>query len=128
MSAALRNPTTLAEFLAREERQELRYEFDGFVPVAMTGGTIAPDRITASRPSRRQFCANDPDRATRGRAGADLTFVQPSEKIHKLSKSPLKSPELANAGNANWQSPGANRHHANLFFTPLTHGCYVFSA
>jgi Uma2 family endonuclease len=37
---------TLAEFLAWEERQELRYEFDGFAPVAMTGGTIAHDRIT----------------------------------------------------------------------------------
>jgi Uma2 family endonuclease len=30
---------TLDEFLAWEERQELRYEFDGFQPVAMTGGT-----------------------------------------------------------------------------------------
>jgi Uma2 family endonuclease len=32
---------TLDEFLAWEERQELRYEFDGFQPVAMTGGTFA---------------------------------------------------------------------------------------
>jgi Uma2 family endonuclease len=30
---------SLAEFLAWEERQELRWEFDGFAPVAMTGGT-----------------------------------------------------------------------------------------
>ena len=37
---------TLAEFLAWEERQEIRYEFDGFEPVAMTGGTYAHDRIT----------------------------------------------------------------------------------
>jgi Uma2 family endonuclease len=37
---------TLADFLAWEERQELRYEFDGFGPVAMTGGTIAHDQIT----------------------------------------------------------------------------------
>lgn len=37
---------TLAEFLAWEERQELRYEYDGFEPVAMTGGTIAHDQIT----------------------------------------------------------------------------------
>jgi len=29
---------TLAEFLAWEERQEQRYEFDGVEPVAMTGG------------------------------------------------------------------------------------------
>jgi len=46
MSVALRKPITVAEFLAWEERQELRYEFDGFEPVAMTGGTIAHDRIT----------------------------------------------------------------------------------
>ncbi len=37
---------TLTQFLAWEERQELRYEFDGFQPVAMTGGTVAHDRIT----------------------------------------------------------------------------------
>jgi hypothetical protein len=29
---------TLAEFLAWEESQEFRWEFDGFEPVAMTGG------------------------------------------------------------------------------------------
>ncbi len=37
MSVALRKPMTVAEFLAWEERQELRWEFDGFQPVAMTG-------------------------------------------------------------------------------------------
>lgn len=36
---------TLPEFLAWEERQELRHEFDGFQPVAMTGGTVAHNRI-----------------------------------------------------------------------------------
>jgi Uma2 family endonuclease len=46
MSVALHSPLTLAEFLAWEEQQELRYEFDGFAPVAMTGGTIAHDQIT----------------------------------------------------------------------------------
>lgn len=46
MSAARHRAMTLAEFLAWEERQELRYEFDGSAPVAMTGGTIAHDRIT----------------------------------------------------------------------------------
>jgi Uma2 family endonuclease len=46
MSVALRKPMTLTEFLAWEERQELRYEFDGLEPVAMTGGTIAHDQIT----------------------------------------------------------------------------------
>ncbi len=39
MNLALRKPMTLAEFLKWEERQPLRYEFDGVGPVAMTGGT-----------------------------------------------------------------------------------------
>lgn len=41
MNLALRHPMNLAEFLAWEERQETRFEFDGFQPVAMTGGTRA---------------------------------------------------------------------------------------
>ncbi len=39
MDVALRKPMSLSEFLDWEERQELRYEFDGFQPDAMTGGT-----------------------------------------------------------------------------------------
>jgi Uma2 family endonuclease len=39
-------PMTMTEFLAWEERQELRYEFDGFEPVDMTGGTIRHHQIT----------------------------------------------------------------------------------
>ena len=45
MNDALRKPMTLAEFLDWEEKQELRYEFDGFRPVAMTGGTARHDII-----------------------------------------------------------------------------------
>jgi hypothetical protein len=41
MSVALHQPITLAEFLAWQRQQALRFEFDGFAPVAMTGGTIA---------------------------------------------------------------------------------------
>ncbi len=37
MNVALRKPWTQAEFFAWAERQEVRYEFDGFQPVAMTG-------------------------------------------------------------------------------------------
>lgn len=39
MTVALRKPMSLDAFLDWEERQPLRYEFDGFQPVAMTGGT-----------------------------------------------------------------------------------------
>ena len=41
MNVALRKPMTLEQFLSWEERQQMRYEFDGFQPVAMTGGTEA---------------------------------------------------------------------------------------
>ena len=39
MSLALERPMTLDEFLVWEHGQEMRWEFDGFAPVAMTGGT-----------------------------------------------------------------------------------------
>jgi Uma2 family endonuclease len=39
MSASLK-PLTVDEFLAWERGQELRYEFDGIQPVAMTGGSF----------------------------------------------------------------------------------------
>ncbi len=41
MSQPQREAMTPAEFLAWEEKQELKWEFDGFQPVAMTGGTDA---------------------------------------------------------------------------------------
>ena len=37
--ATRRHAMTREEFLSWAENQELRYEFDGFAPVAMTGGT-----------------------------------------------------------------------------------------
>jgi hypothetical protein len=39
MSNAPRKPMTIEEFLAREAQQPLRYEFDGYQPMAMAGGT-----------------------------------------------------------------------------------------
>lgn len=41
MSQLQRRTMTPEEFLAWEAKQELRWEFDGFQPVAMTGGTAA---------------------------------------------------------------------------------------
>jgi Uma2 family endonuclease len=41
MNIALRKPMSLADFLAWEKRQELRYEFDGLQAYAMVGGTAA---------------------------------------------------------------------------------------
>ena len=48
MNLAVRKPMTLAEFLAWEERQEQRYEFDGSEPVAMAGGTATHADIQAN--------------------------------------------------------------------------------
>ena len=45
MNVAWPKPMSLPEFLAWEERQEPRFEFDGFQPVAMTGGTHAHELI-----------------------------------------------------------------------------------
>jgi Uma2 family endonuclease len=48
MNIVLRKSMTLEQFLAWEDRQELRYEFDGLQPVAMTGGTAAHAAIQAN--------------------------------------------------------------------------------
>jgi Uma2 family endonuclease len=48
MSVAMRKSMSLEEFLAWEERQEPRWEFDGFAPVAMTGGTVEQGLIQAN--------------------------------------------------------------------------------
>ncbi len=53
----------MADFLAWEERQELRWEFDGFQPVAMTGGTSAHEAIGGNiQFALRQRLGNGPCR------------------------------------------------------------------
>ena len=46
--SALTKPMTIDEFVAWEKRQEQRFEFDGFVARAMTGGTLAHSAIQAN--------------------------------------------------------------------------------
>jgi Uma2 family endonuclease len=46
MNAPLRTPWTQEEFFTWAGAQEARYEFDGFEPVAMTGGTVNHNIIT----------------------------------------------------------------------------------
>jgi Uma2 family endonuclease len=48
MNVAIRKPMTLAEFLAWEDRQELRYEFDGSRVIAMANGTVAHAAIKSN--------------------------------------------------------------------------------
>lgn len=45
MNAPLRKAWTQEEFFSWAEHQDTRYEFDGFQPVAMTGGTINHNRV-----------------------------------------------------------------------------------
>ncbi len=45
MTVALQRGMTLEEFLAWDEGQEDRWEFDGFQPVAMVRGTVAHARL-----------------------------------------------------------------------------------
>ena len=47
MSMAQKRPMTVDEFLAWERRQELKYEFDGFEPIAMTGGSLNHSAIAS---------------------------------------------------------------------------------
>ncbi len=49
MNVALRTPRmSLDEFLAWESQQEERWEFDGFGPVAMVGGTLRHNEIVGN--------------------------------------------------------------------------------
>ena len=46
MNVALRKPWTQEQFFSWAETQDTRYEFDGFQPVAMTGGNLDHSRVT----------------------------------------------------------------------------------
>lgn len=48
MNIALRKPMTMQEFLAWEEQQSTKWEFDGFEPVAMVGVRYAHSAIQAN--------------------------------------------------------------------------------
>lgn len=48
MNVALRQQMSREEFFVWAERQEARYEFDGFSPVAMTGGNLGHSLISGN--------------------------------------------------------------------------------
>ncbi|MDQ2805126.1 MAG: Uma2 family endonuclease [Pseudomonadota bacterium] len=66
MSIALGEPFPLDEFLDWERGQELRYEFDGVQPVAMTGGTVAHSVIASNVARALEDRLQTPCRAFRG--------------------------------------------------------------
>ncbi|MEI9982007.1 MAG: Uma2 family endonuclease [Aliidongia sp.] len=59
MSAVKHEPWLLAEFLDWEERQPAKYEFDGFRPVAMMGGTLAHGYIQRNIGAALDGCLRD---------------------------------------------------------------------
>ena len=71
MNIALRKPMTQDEFFDWAEAQDERYEFDGFQPVAMTGGSGNHSRITGniSFELRRRLGDNGPCEALASDAG-----------------------------------------------------------
>lgn len=67
MSAFAKQPMSLEEFLAWERDQDLRFEFDGFGPVAMTGGSFAHSEIATNLvETLRRRLRGGPCRAARG--------------------------------------------------------------
>jgi Uma2 family endonuclease len=48
MATALNGPWTTESFLAWEDRQEFKYEFDGRFVIPMTGGSVAHQRIVTN--------------------------------------------------------------------------------
>jgi len=72
MNIAVRKPWTLEQFLAWEERQEMRYEFDGVGPVAMTGGTEAHAMIQVNL---LRAVGNRPNRPPCRIVGSELKLI-----------------------------------------------------
>ena len=66
MSAKLLQSLTAAEFLAWERGQDLRYEFDGIRPVAMTGGSLNHSAIATNIVTALERRLRPPCRAYRG--------------------------------------------------------------
>ena len=103
MNLAVRKPMSLAEFLEWEERQELRYEFDGVEPSAMTGGTAAPCHHSAQPRdgASEAACAANPvsftaatSRSRRRRQqqplpGRNGAFAPPSIRPLKVVRDPV---------------------------------------
>ncbi|HYF07752.1 MAG TPA: Uma2 family endonuclease [Acetobacteraceae bacterium] len=85
MSAALqmRPPATMAEFLAWEKHQPLRYEWDGVQPFAMVGGSFAHTELAS-----RMYDILRP--ALRGRC----TVVRADLKVFTTNRSRIRYPDL----------------------------------
>jgi Uma2 family endonuclease len=120
---------SLAEFLAWEDRRELRHEFDGARPVAMTGGTAAHAAIQrnisvalASRLRGRpcQFYGSGLKILVQGRVRYPDGFVQcaPIGLKDKLAAKPVVIFEVMSESSWHIDSITKNREYAA---TPSVH-------
>jgi hypothetical protein len=75
MNVPLRRPWTQEQFFSWAEAQDIRYEFDGFQPVAKTGGNAGHSAIASRRGERfdldRRECLLVRGRISSGRVVAD---------------------------------------------------------
>ena len=123
MNLALRVPMTLAEFLDWEDRQELRYEFDGLQPIAMTGGTRAHAAIqgnlavalkTRLRGKPGQFFGSDLKIEVDGSIRYPDGFVtcSPGAPGDKLANGPVVIFEVLSASTSGIDTVVKNREYA----------------
>ena len=111
MGVISRRPMSLSEFLAWEERQEERWEFDGAQPVAMTGGTFAHETIGATlRAVLRERLRDKPCRVLgptmkievigKIRYPDAFVFCKPVERADKVIPEPVVIFEVTSPGTA----------------------------
>ncbi|HTT81860.1 MAG TPA: Uma2 family endonuclease [Rhizomicrobium sp.] len=123
MNLPLRKPATIPAFLEWENGQEFRYEFDGFRPVAMTGGTAAHAAIQRNlaiavggrlRGKPCQFYGNDLKVEVAGRIRYPDGFVICSAipRDEKLVRDPVVIFEILSEATARTDLITKNREYA----------------
>lgn len=114
---------SLDAFLEWEDRQELKYEFDGFQPVAMTGGTAAHSAIqgniavalkTRLRGKPCQFHGNDLKVEAAGSIRYPDGFVvcKPVPLRNKVVRDPVVIFEVLSESTARKDAVTKNREYA----------------
>jgi Uma2 family endonuclease len=120
---ALLQPISLAQFLDWEERQELRHEFDGLRPIAMTGGTAGHAAILRNlaiaiggrlRGKPCRFYGNDLKIEVAGRVRYPDGFVicTPLAAQDKIAREPVVIFEVLSDGTARTDLVSKNREYA----------------
>jgi Uma2 family endonuclease len=123
MTVALRRPMTLDEFLAWEDRQPLRYEFDGVQAIAMTGGTLAHAAIqvnlavalvTRLRGKPCRYIGNDLKIEVAGRIRYPDGFVTctPGAPTDKIVRDPVVIFEVLSESTSGIDTVVKNREYA----------------